>query len=64
MGYNVVSQAMQNNGNPNDIIQQMFKNASPEQRQNVLSQAKNYGVPENILSKLQNLKQVIIEKLL
>ena len=47
---------MQNNGNPRELIEQMFKNATPEQKQNVLNQAKSYGVPENILSELQNIK--------
>ena len=47
---------MQNNGNPKDIVEQMFKNATPEQRQNVLNQARSYGCPNDILSKLQNLK--------
>lgn len=55
-GYNAINQAMQNNGNPKDIVEQMFKNATPEQRQSVLNQARSYGCPNDILSKLQNLK--------
>lgn len=47
---------MQNNGNPQAMIQQMMSNATPEQRQNLLQQAKGYGVPNEILSKIQNMK--------
>lgn len=54
--FQVVQNLMQNNGNPETIIQQMFKNSTTEQRQNILNQAKNYGVPAEILAKLQNIK--------
>ena len=55
-GYQLVNNLMQNNGNPETMIQQMFKNSTTEQRQNILNQAKNYGVPTEILAKLQNIK--------
>ena len=55
-GYQMISQAMQNNGDPQPMLKQMFSNASPEQRQNILTQAKGFGVPENILSQLQNMR--------
>ena len=44
---------MQNNTNPQQILQQMMTNATPGQKQNLLTQCKNYGVPEKILSQLQ-----------
>lgn len=47
---------MQNNGNPNAMLQQVMSSATPEQKQNLLRQAKNYGVPNNILSQIQNMK--------
>lgn len=47
---------MRNNGNPQALVQQMMKNATPQQRENLLKQAKGYGVPEQILSQLQNMK--------
>lgn len=47
---------MQNNGNPQAILQQMMGNATPEQKQSLLEQAKGYGVPDNILSQIQNMK--------
>lgn len=55
-GYQMVNEAMQNNGNPQSIIQQMMNNATPEQKESLFKQAKQYGVPEQILSKIQNMK--------
>lgn len=55
-GFQTINALMQNNGNPETMIQQMFKNSTTEQRQNILNQAKNYGVPTEILAKLQNIK--------
>ena len=55
-GYQVVNEAMQNNGNPQSIIQQMMSNATPEQKESLFKQARQYGVPNDILSKIQNMK--------
>ena len=55
-GYQAVSQAMRSNGNPQAMLKQLLGNATPEQKQGLLNQAKSYGVPDNILSQLQNMK--------
>lgn len=47
---------MQNNGNPQAIIQQIMGNVTPEQKENLIKQAKSYGVPNEILTKIQNMK--------
>jgi len=47
---------MKSNGNPQVMLQQMMSNATPEQKQSLLNQAKSYGVPQDILSKIQNMK--------
>lgn len=47
---------MQNNGNPQAILQQVMSNATPEQKENLFKQAKQYGVPQDVLSKVQNMK--------
>ena len=47
---------MQNSINPQQLVNQFMGNASPQQRENLLRQAKQYGVPDNILSQLQNIK--------
>lgn len=52
----MVNELMQNNGDPNALLKQMMGNASPEQKENLFKQCKNYGVPDNILSQLQNMK--------
>lgn len=55
-GYQMVNEALQNNGNPQSMVQQMMSNATPEQRESILKQAKQYGAPDEILSKIQNMK--------
>lgn len=42
--------------NPEPYIKQMIGNMQPEQKQALLQQAQNYGVPNNILSRIQNMK--------
>lgn len=54
--FQTINALMQNNANPQDIIQQMMSGASPEQKQSLFKQAKNYGCPDEILAKLQNMK--------
>lgn len=55
-GYQMINQLMSSNGNPENALKQILGNATPEQRQQVLNQAKSYGCPENMLSKIQNMK--------
>lgn len=55
-GFQIVNEALQNNGNPSSMVQQLMGNISPEQRQSVLTQAKGYGCPDSILSQIQNMK--------
>ena len=47
---------MQNNGSPETMLRQLMSGATPEQKQNLLNQAKGYGVPDNVLSRIQNMK--------
>ena len=51
-----LNELIQSNANPQAIIQQMMSGATPEQKQALLRQAKNYNVPDNILSQIQNMK--------
>ena len=55
-GYSMINQIRQNGGNPNDLLKQVMGKASPEQRQQLLNTAKSYGCPNNVLSRLQNMK--------
>ena len=48
--YKAISEAMRNNGNPQALVQQMMKNATPEQRENLLKpMLKLQKVKANIL---------------
>lgn len=51
-----INQAMNNNTNPRNLIKQMMGNSNNNEIQQVLTQAKNFGVPDNILQQIQNLK--------
>ena len=55
-GFNTINSLMQSNGNPQQLIQQVMTNMSPEQRENLFKQCKGYGVPEQLLSEIQNIK--------
>lgn len=54
--YQFVNQAMSNGGNPDAFLKQMLGNVDPQQRQNLIQQAKSYGCPDNILKQIQNMK--------
>ena len=54
--FQVVQNLMQNKTNPQDLVGQIMSNINPEQKQNLLNQCKQYGMPEHLLSKLQNMK--------
>lgn len=51
-----ISNAMQNGANPQALMKQMMGNVDNNQMQNILSQARNLGVPDNILQQIQNAK--------
>ena len=52
--FQMINQAKNNGGNPQEILKQMLGKSTPEQMQQVLTQAKGMGVPDNILSQIQN----------
>ena len=54
-GFQAIQNLMRNN-NPEQIMKQFLGNATSEQKQQIFSQAKNIGVPEEVLSKIQNMK--------
>ena len=55
-GHQIIQNLINNNGNPQQLLQQIMSNVTPEQRTNLLNQAKTYGVPNNVLSMVQNMK--------
>ena len=54
--FQVAQNLMQNKNNPQDLVNQIMGSISPEQKQNLLNQMKQYGCPNDLLSKLQNMK--------
>ena len=54
-GYQTLQNLMQSKNDPQKILKQMMGNITPEQRQSILSQAKQFGAPDNILSQFQNM---------
>ena len=55
-GYNMINQRRQNGANPNAMLNQIMRNMQPQQRQQLLQNAKQYGAPDNVLSRFQNMK--------
>ena len=55
-GFQTFQDFMNSGGNPETFAMQVLGNFSPEQRQELLKQAKSYGCPDSILSQIQNMK--------
>lgn len=54
--YQKISNAMKNGVNPQEFMKQVMGGTTPQQMQNVLTQAKQMGVPDEVLSQVQNMK--------
>ena len=54
--YNMITQAMNSGANPQELVKQFMGDMSPEQLSSVMATAKQYGVPNEVLSQLQNNK--------
>ena len=54
--FQTINALMQNKTNPQNLVNQIMSNISPEQKQNLLNQCKQYGMPNEMLAKLQNMK--------
>ena len=54
--FQTVNALMQNNGNPQALLQQVLSGINSEQKQAILNQAKQFGCPDSILSQIQNIK--------
>lgn len=52
----MISQMMNNGGNPQALVRQFMGRVTPQQMQGIMQQARQFGVPDNILSQLQNMK--------
>ena len=54
--YNLIAEAKNNGTNPMNMLQQVMKGSTPEQKEALIKQGEQYGVPKNILSQIQNMK--------
>ena len=54
--YQQITQIMNNGGNPKSIIRQMLNASTPDNISHLFNQAKMIGVPDNILSQIQNFR--------
>ena len=54
--FQMINQAKNSGANPQQLIKQLVGNVNPQQMQQVLNQAKQMGVPDVILSQVQNIK--------
>ena len=55
-GFQQISQIMSSGGNPQNLLKQFVSKSTPQQMQNVLQQARNFGVPDSVLSQVQNMR--------
>lgn len=57
--FSQINSAMQSGANPQNFLQQMMKNGNvtSEQMSNVINQAKQMGVPDNVLQQVQNINK-------
>ncbi len=55
-GHQVIQNLMNSNSNPKAMLQQLMSNATPEQKESLLKQARQYGIPQDVLSQVQNMK--------
>lgn len=51
---NQIQQAMNNGTNPQMLMKQMMGNVNNQQMQGVLNQARQMGVPDEVLNQIQN----------
>lgn len=51
-----ISQLRNSGANPSGIIKQMLGNTPNEKIQAIFNQAKQMGVPDNVLSQIQNMR--------
>lgn len=55
-GFAKINQAMQIGTNPQGLLKQFMSEATPEQKQSVMQQAKQMGMPSEILKQIQDMK--------
>ena len=54
--FQMVNQAINSGANPMQFMKQVMGNVSPQQMQDIMTQAKQFGVPDQVLQQIQNMK--------
>lgn len=54
--FQMVNQAINSGANPMQFMKQVMSNVSPQQMQDIMVQAKQFGVPDEVLQQMQNIK--------
>lgn len=54
--FSAYEQMRKSNGNPMDFFKQVTNSYTPEQMQSFMGFAKQMGIPDNVLSQIQNTK--------
>ena len=51
--FQFIEQAQKNNSNPEALFKEITKNYKPEQMNKIFNQAKQFGIPEEVINKLK-----------
>lgn len=51
--FQIIQQAQKNKSNPEEMFKEMTKNYKPEQIQQIFDKAKQFGISEDVISKLK-----------
>lgn len=51
--FNMIDQARKNNNNPEELFKEVTKNYKPEQMEQIFNKAKQFGISDDIISKLK-----------
>lgn len=54
--FQIVNQAKNSGTDPQGFLKQLVNNSNPQDIQQVLQMGKQFGVPDDVLSKIQNMK--------
>ena len=54
--FQMINQARNSGTNPQQFLKQLIGNSSTQDIQQVLQMGKQFGVPDDVLSKIQNMK--------
>lgn len=54
--FRLVEQARKNQSDPMEMLRDVTKNYSPEQMESLINRARQFGIPEEVLQKVQGQK--------